>query len=50
MRPFPVRRAWRRAELAEWIKAQFALIQQGKTPDMRTDLSNDAPQWQIDAP
>jgi hypothetical protein len=40
----------KRRELEDWINAQFALIQQGKTPDMRTDVSDNVPRWQIDEP
>jgi hypothetical protein len=39
-----------RGELAGWIKTQVALIQQGKTPDMKTDVSANFSRWQIDAP
>jgi hypothetical protein len=40
----------KRRELADWINAQFALIQQGKAPDMNTTLSDYVPRPQIDAP
>jgi hypothetical protein len=40
----------KRQELSDWINAQFALIQQGKAPDMKTELNDDVPEWHVDAP